>query len=185
VTRPRRVSVVGNVGSGKSTLARALAVRLGVPHVELDGIRHQRGWEEMPDDRFREVVERATREPGWVVDGNYSEVVMRGPVWERADTVVWLDMPRRAIMPRLALRTLRRVLTRQKLWNGNREPFSNLLPLAPAQSVLAESWTKHRRYRERYLAAAASPQWSHLRFVRLTSRAEVQAWLQTVSTTDR
>jgi adenylate kinase family enzyme len=176
----RRVSVVGNTGSGKSTFARALAERLGVPHVELDAIRHQPDWEEMPDDRFLDAVERVTRGPGWVVDGNYSRVVVAGPVWERADTVVWIDLPRRTVMRQLAGRTLRRVLTRQRLWNGNREPFSNLWSLDPERSVLAWSWTRHERYRERYLAAMASAECSHLRFVRLGSRSQVRAWLAAV-----
>jgi adenylate kinase family enzyme len=175
-----RVSVVGNTGSGKSTLARALADRLGVPHVELDAIRHQPDWEEMPDHRFLEEVERATRGPGWVVDGNYSEVTIRGPVWDRADTVVWIDLPRRTVMRQLAARTLSRVITRRELWNGNREPFSNLWSLDPERSVLAWSWTRHRAYRERYMAEIASPEWSHLRFVRLTSRPGMRAWLAAV-----
>jgi adenylate kinase family enzyme len=46
------VSVVGNSGSGKSTMAAALARRLGVPHVELDGLKDQPGWTELPRDEF-------------------------------------------------------------------------------------------------------------------------------------
>jgi len=173
----RRVSVVGNTGSGKSTLARELARRLGVPHVELDAIRHQPGWEQMPDDRFLAAVDGVTGGPGWVVDGNYVRVVMLGPVWARADTVVWLDLPRRGVMPQLVRRTLRRVLTRQALWNGNSEPFSNLWSLDPERSVVAGAWTRHRVHRERYGRAIADPRWAHLRFVRLRSHAEAHAWL--------
>lgn len=171
---------MGNTGSGKSTLARLLAKRLGVPHIELDAIRHQRGWEEMPDDRFMVEVERATRGPGWVVDGNYVRFVMHGPVWPRADTVVWVDLPRRVVMAQLVRRTLRRVVLRQRLWNGNREPFSNLWSLNPEHSVLAWAWTRHELYRERYTSAISSPEWSHLRFVRLASRAKAWAWLTSV-----
>jgi hypothetical protein len=74
---------------------------------------------------------KSTVGPAWVVDGNYPRVVMEGPVWRRADTVVWLDLPRPTVMRQVVLRTLRRVLTRQTLWNGNREPFSNLWSARP------------------------------------------------------
>jgi adenylate kinase family enzyme len=92
----RRVSVVGNSGSGKSTVAAALAAALGVPHLELDGVFHQPGWEPLPADSFRAVVAAAVAGDGWVLDGNYSAV--RDLVWARADTVVWLDLPRRTVM---------------------------------------------------------------------------------------
>jgi len=52
----RRVSVVGNSGSGKSTLARELAASLGVPHLELDGVFHQPGWQPLSADEFQWVV---------------------------------------------------------------------------------------------------------------------------------
>src|SRR5262249_549599 len=70
----RRVSVVGNSGSGKSTLARELATILGVPHLELDSVFHQPGWEPLPGDEFRRLVTAKTTEDGWVIDGNYSAV---------------------------------------------------------------------------------------------------------------
>ena len=83
-------------------------------------------------------------------------------------------------MWQLVRRTLWRVMTRQKLWHGNREPFSNLWSLDPERSSLAEAWAKHEMYRERYLDAIGNAESSHLRFVRLTSRAQVRAWLASV-----
>jgi adenylate kinase family enzyme len=89
------VSVVGTSGSGKSTLARELAVILGVPHPELDSVNQQPGWVPLPTDEFRQVVAVRLAEDGWVVDGNYSAV--RLLVWALADTVTWLDLPRRTV----------------------------------------------------------------------------------------
>jgi adenylate kinase family enzyme len=117
--------MVGNSGSGKSTLARELAASLGVPHLELDSVFHQPGWEPLPEDEFRRLVTARANEDGWVIDGNYSAV--RSIVWARADTVVWLDLPKWTVMRQVAWRTVRRAVTQQELWNGNREPLSNFL----------------------------------------------------------
>ena len=56
---------------------------------------------------------------GWVADGNYSKV--RDLVWGSADLLVWLDYALPVIMGRLVSRTLRRLITREVLWNDNRE----------------------------------------------------------------
>ena len=40
-----RIAVIGTSGAGKTTLARRLAGSLDVPHLELDAIYHQAGWE--------------------------------------------------------------------------------------------------------------------------------------------
>jgi hypothetical protein len=65
------------------------------------------------------------------------------------------------------------VLTREQLWNGNREPFSNLWRIDPHKSIIRWSWTAHRRNHERYVQAMADPAWAHLRFIVLRSRREV------------
>jgi adenylate kinase family enzyme len=173
----RRVSVVGNAGSGKSTLARALAARLGVPHVELDGIYHQPGWTPLAEEELVRRVGEAIAGDGWVIDGNYSAV--RPLIWARADTVVWLDRPRRIVMRRIIWRTVRRVISRSELWNGNREPWGNLVRRDPQTSIIAWSWHKHAVYRERYAAAALDPAWAHLRFIRITSRRDLRYLLGT------
>jgi adenylate kinase family enzyme len=171
----QRVYVVGNSGSGKSTLAAALADKLGATYLELDSVFHQPGWKPLEREAFRERIEAFTQAPTWVVDGNYSAV--RDIVWNRADTVVWLDLPRRRVMRQLLGRTLRRMATGAELWNGNRERWQNLFRLDPTESILVWAWTKHAAYRERYLAAKDDPANTHLKFIQLRSRKDAAALL--------
>jgi adenylate kinase family enzyme len=167
--------VVGSSGAGKTTVARELAARLNVPHVELDAIFHQPGWTPLPPDEFAARVATAADRDGWVIDGNYS--VVRPLVWARADTVVWLDLPRRTVMRRIVWRTLRRAAIRAELWNGNRERWRNLFSLDPEESVIAWAWQKHGAYKQRYAAAARDPANAHLGFIRIVTRADVKRLL--------
>jgi len=169
------VSVVGNSGAGKSTLARALALRLRVPHVELDGIYHQPGWTPLAEEEFARRVGAAAAGDGWVVDGNYSAV--RALIWAQADTVVWLDPSRRTVMRRLVFRCVRRSISRAELWNGNRERWQNLVGRDPESSLIVWAWQKHTVYQQRYAAAALDPAWAHVQFIRITSRRDRRALL--------
>ena len=146
--------------------------------MELDSIFHQPGWTPLSDDEFRARVATATKPETWVVDGNYS--VIRDITWGRADTVLWFDLPDRTVMARTVRRTLRRVIPREELWNGNREPLSNLWSFDPEKSIIAWTATRHRVYRRRYRAAEIDPQWADLQFVRLRSQAEADAFLEGV-----
>jgi adenylate kinase family enzyme len=171
----RRISVVGTSGVGKSRIARQLAGNLGVPFVELDGIYHQPGWAPLAAEQFRREVRQLAAGDGWVIDGNYS--LVRPLVWARADTVVWLDLPRHVVMRQVVWRTLRRVTFRTELWNGNRERWSNLLSWVPEESIISWAWHRHAIYRERYSTAMRDPANAHLRFVRLGDRAAVRRFL--------
>jgi adenylate kinase family enzyme len=152
-----------------------LARALGAPHVELDAIFHQPGWTPLDEETFKSRVARATEPDRWVVDGNYSTV--RDIVWERADTVVWFDLPYATVMARTIRRTVRRTVTRQELWNGNKEPFSNLWSFNPERSIIAWAATRHGVYRQRYADAEHDPRWAGLRFVRLGSQGQAGAFL--------
>lgn len=131
---PRRIAVIGTGGSGKTTLARRLASTIDVPHLELDAVFHQAGWEPLPDDRFRERVQDFCAGDRWVTCGKYG--VVRDLLFERADTIVCLDHGRLRQTTRVWWRSLRRFVTRQELWNGNREPLRGLWPFGPAEQVL-------------------------------------------------
>jgi adenylate kinase family enzyme len=167
--------VVGCSGSGKTTLARSLARALGAPMIELDAIFHQPGWEPLDDDSFQSVVRQATSGPSWVVDGSYSTV--RDIVWDKADTVVWFDLPYAQVLVRTIRRTVRRTVTRQELWNGNVEPWSNLYSWNPEKSIIAWAATRHKVYRQRYSEAEQDSRWEGMTFVRLRSQREADAFL--------
>lgn len=171
----RRVSVVGVSGSGKSTLGRELAARLAVPYVELDAIFHQPGWTPLPEDEFRRRVSAVAAGDGWVIDGSYSAV--QPLVWERADTVVWLDPPRRTVMRRIIWRSVRRAAGRVELWNGNRERWRNLLTWDEEESVISWAWHRYPVYKCRYATAARDPSLAHLAFHRVTGHADAERLL--------
>src|SRR5437870_11583246 len=116
---PPKIAVVGTSGSGKTTVARALARRLGLPHVELDALFHGPGWTTTPVEEFRRRVASATETDGWLVDGNY-ESSLGDLVLERADTVVWLDVPPRVAPKRATRRTIRRIRAHEGLSSGKR-----------------------------------------------------------------
>lgn len=170
-----RVAVVGNSGTGKTFLGRRLARCLQVAYTELDSVFHQPGWTELDLTEFRRRVGVLVAEPRWVIDGNYEQV--RDLVWARADTVVWLDLPRHIVMRRISRRTVSRALTREVLWNGNRERLGNLLSWQPERSMIRWSWTQHSVYRERYAAAMQDPENVHITFHRLRRPADVSLFL--------
>jgi adenylate kinase family enzyme len=68
----RRVAVIGVSGSGKTTVAGELAMRLGLPHVELDALHHGPNWTEASAEQLRAAVLAALERcpDGWVIDGN-------------------------------------------------------------------------------------------------------------------
>ncbi|TBU71372.1 shikimate kinase [Phytopseudomonas daroniae] len=173
-TPGRRISVVGCSGAGKTTLSRRLAQRLGYRHVELDALFHQPGWQPLPAEQFQQAVADALQGDGWVVEGNYS--VVRPQILEQADTVIWLDLPRAAVMRQLLPRTLKRIALRKPLWNGNRERWSNLFSVKPEQSILAWAWTRHATYRQRYGDEMRNAP-AHRHYLRLDSREAVERFL--------
>jgi len=161
--------VIGTTGSGKTTFARALAQKLGVPHVEIDALFWQPGWVMTSAEELRAKVEAALGDGGWVVDGNYN-ARLGTFVLGRADEIVWLDLPLRTTLWRIFRRTLRRLRTREVLWGTNYESFHNAF--LSRNSLLVYAVRTHRRNQQRRAELVAG-----FPLVRLRSQREIADYL--------
>ncbi|MFI5781620.1 AAA family ATPase [Nocardia sp. NPDC051570] len=164
-----RILISGISGAGKTTLATALAHRLGVPRHELDALHHGPNWTRRPD--FEADVERFSIGPRWITEDQY-QAILGDLLWTRADTVVWLDLPRRTVMFRVIRRSFLRALLRRELWNGNRESFRNW---PSPDHPIRWAWARHAHRRARTEALAADH--PGVRIIRLRTAAEVRIWL--------
>lgn len=175
----RRISVVGTSGSGKSRVARELSRILGAPHIELDALHWGAGWSAASADELRERVQREIGGDAWVIDGNYQSK-LGTLVWQRADAVVWMNPRRWRVMVRSVRRTIRRVVTREELWNGNRESWRALMFWRGEDSILWWAWTSYSRNERRYEGAMSDPRHAGLLFHRLRTPRDVARLLRSL-----
>jgi adenylate kinase family enzyme len=117
---------------------------------------------------------------GWVICGNYAAQTDNVHL-AHADTLVWVDPPRRVVMWRVVTRTVWRALLRKELWNGNREPLRNLFRWDPEHNIIRWAWIMWPRYRERYTRRMSDGTWDHVEVHRLTSTAEAHAFVARVA----
>ena len=179
-----RIHVIGSSGSGKSTLAARLAKALDGRFVDLDALNWLPGWvglNETDPGKLEQRFREATCGPRWVTAGSYTAIAQRA-FWPRLQTIIWLDLPVALSIWRMMRRSWHRSRTQELLWGTNVERFWPHLMLwrEPEDSLLLYLITQHARKRRRFLAAMSDPHWSHIRFVRLVSRADVEAFAQAV-----
>ncbi len=176
----RRIHVIGSSCSGKSTLGQRLAKMLEVPFVELDALNWEPDWVGLNVENpalLESRIREATNGNAWVVAGSYTGFSQR-LFWPRLDTVIWLDLPLAVLLRRVLKRSWRRWRTSELLWGTNYESFWKQLKVwRKEESLIWWIVTQYRRKRRNMVAYMADPAWSHIRFVRLTSEAEVDAFV--------
>lgn len=166
----KRVLIVGCSGSGKSTLAAQVAARTGLPFIPTDPFYWQAHWQPTPQDLIDERVRETISQPRWVLDGNF--VGYRDLVWQRADTMIWLDFPRWRVLVRLLKRNLGWWLTRKPVWSGNR------MTLRQAWSGLRHALRSHGEKQRTYPGFLAD--FPHLDVVHFQQPEAVDRWLATL-----
>lgn len=89
-----RVAGFGNTGAGKSTTSRKIASAKSIPLIVLDEIQFLPGGIEVDKQRFIELHDTLIKKTKWVVDG-FGNLETLWPRLEKADTLVYIDLPLR------------------------------------------------------------------------------------------
>ncbi len=172
-----RIAITGSTGSGKTTLAEKAAKEMNAHFFDLDEFHWLPGWQERDKGEFKKLVLDAVAKESWVMSGNYKEV--RPHIWERADTVVWLDYPFYLVFWRLLNRSIARIRDRRSICNGNYETWHKFFSTDSIMVWLFKSyWKRKKVMREALENKAAYP---HITFVHLTTPEETEIWLQQLS----
>lgn len=180
---PQRIVVVGTTGSGKTTMARALAQAYNLPHTSLDTLHWRPNWQPAPPEEFIRDVKATIAGDRWVMEGNYRAV--RELIWERADTIVWIDLPFLTNGWQLLKRSWRDCRTRRPICNGNQQTFRELVKWP--DGLWLWFFRTYFRRRRQYAAMRQEPRYAEKTWVHLTSpkaAREYAAGLDTPLVTD-
>jgi adenylate kinase family enzyme len=167
--RPRRVLVAGTSGAGKTTLADQIAGALRIRHVEIDSLCH--GGSRRPREDFVADVRRLAGQDAWVTEWQYDAA--RPLLAERADTLVWLDLPKGVVMRQVTRRTVCHRLRREELWHGNVEPPLRTL-LTDRDHIVRWAWNTHHLTAVRVRGLLTER--PDVNVVRLRNRSDVARW---------
>ncbi|WDP92455.1 MAG: adenylate kinase [Desulfobacter sp.] len=167
----KRIAVIGTSCSGKTTFSKALSNFLGYSHIELDGLFWGENWTRRKE--FVRDVETCIQKDKWIVEGNYGKV--RGAIWQRATTVIFLDLPFHIIFYRAVTRTIKRIITKEQLFSDNVETFKDAF-----FSIEGIPFWVIKTYRKRKLTYGALKKkdaYSHIDFIQLPSKKAVDQFL--------
>lgn len=118
----KRVVVVGR--GGKTSLAKAIGVQFALPFLELDSVVWLPDWK--PRDRAEraEIIEQwiDDHSDGWVIDGETVDAAGR-QLTNRADDVIWLDLPFATVFRRVIFRSVNRIRSHEKVCGENFETW--------------------------------------------------------------
>ncbi|HIL51599.1 MAG TPA: toxin [Planctomycetes bacterium] len=173
--RLSRVWVVGSCGAGKTTTARRIAEILETQSVHIDEFLWLPKWKLREREEMLAMVEDRLAGEAWVMEGNLRRDARR--LWQivdRAELVVWLDLPFRLTWLRIARRSLTRSLLRRSCCNGNYETLRRAF--FSRKSMLLYAF-KTRRLR----ALIYSRLLASRRHIRLRTPAEVAGFIEALS----
>ena len=118
----KKIVIIGTSCSGKSTLSKKLAMKLKIPHYELDNYFWSNNWIAKPEKEFIELVQDIlNNNSNWIICGNYSNV--RKALWDKSTDIIWLDYPFYLVFFRAIKRSIIRIYKKEKVCNNNIESF--------------------------------------------------------------
>ncbi len=111
-----------------------------------------------------------------MIDGNYSRV--RDIVWARGTTVIWLNYTFRVVLCRALRRTVKRAVTREELFSGNRESFRK--SFFSQDSIILWVISSYRRLRRNYRRILDNGEYPHLQVIELRNPSHAETLIASI-----
>lgn len=165
-----RIAIVGCGGAGKTVLAHRLATLLNLPVTNLDAVYYDERWNPKPKDEFAALQRDLTATDRWIIDGNHASTLHIRV--ERADTVIFLDLPASTCLWGIAQRRWR--------YRGGQHPDGVYDRITVSFIRYVIGYRKKMRPR---IAAVVRDHGTHARYVHLTSRRQTNLFLQQLGAT--
>lgn len=172
----QRINVVGTSASGKTTFSKALAQKMGAPHIEMDALNWQSNWQQCAYDEL--MIKLGTHLAGdsWVLDGNYSRTT---PLkWQNVELVIWLDYGFGLNLYRSVSRSIKRIISGKAIWLDTNNIETVKKSFLSRDSVIWYMMKNYRSNRKKYLTVMQSRQFQHIQFIHLNSPKAAKAFLQ-------
>lgn len=164
-----KIVVLGVSAAGKSTFARSLAKKTFIPIMHMDMHMWQPGWNYVGNEATVAIIKEAAKRDRWIIEG-YIEKEAREELFDRADTILYLDYP--AWLP--ALRYIKR------WWTHRNNPRPEL-PGCPEKfsfEFLIRVYKKKEVYRLEQLFK--SGKWDN-KIIKFKTPKEAELFLTTLS----
>lgn len=172
----KRINVIGTSGSGKSTVAKQLSNALKLPHIEMDQIIWSKSWTMLEGEPLLNKLKSKLADDKWVLDGNYSKTV---PVkWRDVQMVVWLDLPFILTLYQAISRSILRIIKGKEIWKGSECYETFRKSFFSRDSPILWTITSYRQIRLSYEKIMEDDDFSHIEFVRLRSRKEIDLFIK-------
>ena len=146
----KRIVVAGR--GGKTSLGQSIGERFSLPFLELDSVVWLPGWKSRDRAGRTEIIERWIDDHpgGWVIDGETVDTSDR-QLTNRADMVIWLDLPFSTVFWRVFFRSIRRIRSHEQICGENFESWrhsflsSDSLALQHMVWLVNGRWRRHRQ----------------------------------------
>lgn len=162
----RRIFVTGNAGSGKSTLGREMARLNNLNYFSLDSVVWQEGWQKTSSKERKQKIAELIKQDAWVIDGVDFDIL------EAADTVIFLDIPRRFCFYRAAKRS------RKYLFSSRPELPANCPEILIIPTLIKIIWRFPSRVRPKILANKAKR--NNDSFVHVSNKGQLVRYLNSL-----
>lgn len=123
-----KIHIIGGSGTGKTYLANLLSTKYNIPHYDLDNLfwdnsANQYGMK-MSIEKRSKMLSEILQNENWILEGVYYSWLTDS--FEKADTIIVLDVPQRVYKYRIICRFIKRKIG---IEHGKKETIKSLRSL--------------------------------------------------------